>query len=130
MSENKESLVAESGAVREPAFELVVEPSIGHIYLVVIAAIISLTTTQVIKPFLWKTCKEKADAAIRVFAVLSGALVAYTLSNPFEAIDVWMGACAGAMNAFVIKVFKAKVKKTLGVDETPPPETNGKTDVS
>jgi len=37
-------------------------------------------------------------------------------------IDVYMGASAGAINAFVIKMFKAKVKKSLGVDETPEPE--------
>ena len=37
-------------------------------------------------------------------------------------IDVYMGACAGAINAFVIKMFKAKVKKSLGVDETPEPK--------
>jgi hypothetical protein len=46
-------------------------------------------------------------------------MIAYTLSDPFEMIDVYLGASAGALNAFVIKMFKAKVKKSLGVDETP-----------
>ena len=78
--------------------------------------------TQIIKPFIWKTCTEKSDAVIRLFAVLTGAGIAWTLSNPFEMIDVYLGASAGALNAFVIKVFKAKVKKSLGVDETPTPE--------
>ena len=87
----------------------------GHAYLVVIAAILSFALTQIIKPFIWKTCSEKSDAVIRLFAVLTGAGIAYTLSDPFEMIDVYMGACAGAINAFVIKVFKAKVKKSLGV---------------
>jgi hypothetical protein len=91
---------------------------IGHAYLVVIAAILSLALTQIIKPFIFKTCKEKADAVIRLVAVLTGAGIAYSLSNPFEMIDVYLGASAGAINAFVIKMFKAKVKKSLGVDET------------
>ena len=94
---------------------------IGHAYLVVIAAILSLAITQIIKPFIWKTCKEKADAVIRLVAVLTGASIAFTLSKPFMMIDVYMGASAGAINAFVIKMFKAKVKKSLGVDETPEP---------
>ena len=94
----------------------------GHVYLVVIAAILSLALTQIIKPFIWKTCTEKADAVIRLFAVLTGAGIAYTLSDPFAMIDVYMGACAGAINAFVIKMFKAKVKKSLGVETTPEPK--------
>lgn len=95
---------------------------LGHAYLVVIAAVLSFALTQIIKPFIWKTCTEKSDAVIRLFAVLTGGLIAYTLSNPFEMIDVYLGASAGALNAFVIKMFKAKVKKSLGVDETPTPE--------
>lgn len=93
----------------------------GHVYLVVIAAILSLALTQIIKPFIWKTCTEKSDAVVRLFAVLTGAIIAYTLSDPFAMIDVYMGACAGAINAFVIKMFKAKVKKSLGVETTPEP---------
>lgn len=95
---------------------------IGHVYLVVIAAILSLALTQIIKPFIWKTCTEKSNAVIRLFAVLTGAGIAYSLSDPFEMIDVYMGACAGAINAFVIKMFKAKVKKSLGVEDTPEPK--------
>jgi hypothetical protein len=95
---------------------------IGHAYLVVIAAILSLTLTQIIKPFIFKTCNEKSDAVIRLFAVLTGAGIAYSLSNPFEMIDVYLGASAGAINAFVIKMFKAKVKKSLGVDDTHKPD--------
>lgn len=93
----------------------------GHVYLVVVAAILSLALTQIIKPFIWKTCSEKSDAVIRLFAVATGALIAYTLSKPFAMIDVYMGASAGAINAFVIKMFKAKVKKSLGVEDTPEP---------
>lgn len=90
---------------------------IGHAYLVVIVAILSLALTQIIKPFIFKTCKEKAEAVIRLVAILTGAGIAYTLSNPFMMIDVYMGASAGAINAFVIKMFKAKVKKSLGVED-------------
>ena len=94
----------------------------GHVYLVVNAAILSLALTQIIKPFIWKTCSEKSDAVIRLFAVLTGAGIGAHLSDPFMMIDVYMGASAGALNAFVIKMFKAKVKKSLGVDETPEPQ--------
>ena len=90
---------------------------IGHAYLVVIAAILSLALTQIVKPFIFKTCNEKSDAVIRLFAVLTGAGIAYSLSDPFDMIDVYMGASAGAINAFVIKMFKLKVKKSLGVEE-------------
>ena len=95
---------------------------IGHAYLVVVVAILSLALTQIIKPFIWKTCTEKSDAVIRLFAILTGAGIAYHLSNPFKMIDVYMGASAGAINAFVIKMFKAKVKKSLGVESTQDPQ--------
>ena len=101
---------------------------IGHAYLVVVVAILSLTLTQIIKPFIWKTCSEKSDAVIRLFAILTGAGIAYHLSNPLKMIDVYMGASAGAINAFVIKMFKAKVKKSLGVESTPDPQDKEKED--
>lgn len=95
---------------------------LGHAYLVVNAAILSLAFTQILKPFIWKTCSEKSDAVIRLTAVLIGAGIGAHLSDPFVMIDVYMGASAGAINAFVIKMFKAKVKKSLGLDETPEPQ--------
>ena len=95
---------------------------LGHAYLVVNAAILSLALTQILKPFIWKTCSEKSDAVIRLTAVLTGAGIGAHLSDPFLMIDVYMGASAGALNAFVIKMFKAKVKKSLGLDETPEPD--------
>jgi len=91
---------------------------LGHIYLVVIAAILSFALTQVIKPFISKKWKEHEDALIRLFAIAVGGLIAYTLSDPFEMIDVYLGASAGVLNAFVIKVFKLKVKKSLGVEDS------------
>ena len=90
-----------------------VEPHIGHLYLVIIAAIISFAMTQILKPFIWQTCTDKSNAVIRLVAVLIGAGVAYSLSEPLQIIDIWMGACAGALNAWVIKMFKAKVKSTV-----------------
>ena len=95
---------------------------LGHAYLVVNVAILSLAFTQILKPFIWKTCSEKSDAVIRLTAVLIGAGIGAHLSDPFMMIDVYIGASAGAINAFVIKMFKAKVKKSLGVDETPEPQ--------
>ena len=94
-----------------------VEPHMGHLYLVIIAAIISFAMTQILKPFIWQTCTDKSNAVIRLVAVLIGAGVAYTLSEPLQIIDIWMGACAGALNAWVIKMFKAKVKSTIESSE-------------
>jgi|13_taG_2_1085334.scaffolds.fasta_scaffold00002_40 hypothetical protein len=131
-SENQECEITESGVSCKHIAESIdlkseTRPTmqdvfVGHAYLVVVAAILSLALTQIIKPFIFKTCNEKSDAVIRLFAVLTGAGIAYTLSKPFMMIDVYMGACAGAINAFVIKMFKAKVKKSLGVEDTPEPK--------
>ena len=129
--ENRECEITETGISCQYTMEIVDwkaegrethDVFMGHVYLVVNAAILSLAITQIIKPFIFKTCKEKADAVIRLVAVLTGAGIAYTLSKPFMMIDVYMGASAGALNAFVIKMFKAKVKKSLGVEDTPEPE--------
>ena len=57
--------------------------------------------------------RDRSNAVIRLVAVLIGAGVAYSLSEPLQIIDIWMGACAGALNAWVIKMFKAKVKSTV-----------------
>lgn len=130
-SENRECEITETGISCQYTAEIVDWKSenrdvqdvfMGHVYLVVIAAILSLAITQIIKPFIFKTCKEKSDAVIRLVAILTGAGIAYTLSNPFMMIDIYLGASAGAINAFVIKMFKAKVKKSLGVEDTPKPE--------
>lgn len=104
------------------------EPHMGHLYLVLIAAIISFAITQIVKPFLWKACKEMADSFIRLFAVLTGAFVAYTLSDPLQMVDIWMGACAGALNAYIVKAFKQKIKSTLTLEDTPKPEEPKKED--
>jgi hypothetical protein len=101
---------------------------LGHIYLVVVVAILSLALTQILKPFIWKTCSEKSDAVIRLVSVLTGVVIAISLSNPLEMIDVYLGASAGAINAFVFKMFKAKVKKSLGVESTPDPQDKGDED--
>ena len=91
---------------------------LGHLYLVVIAAILSFALTQIVKPFISKKWKEHEDVLIRGFAIIVGGLIAYTLSDPFEIIDVYLGASAGVLNAFVIKMFKLKVKKSLGVEDS------------
>ena len=97
-----------------------VEPHMGHVYLVVVAAIVSYTITEVFKPFIFKTCKDKSDAITRLFSVLIGAVVGYTLS--YDILDLWLGASAGALNAYIVKVVKSKIKSTLGVDKTPEPK--------
>ena len=99
-----------------------VEPNTGHLYLVVLAAIISFAVTEIVKPFIVDKWGDKSDSIVRIFAVLTGGIVALAIATRPEMIDFWMGASAGALNAFVVKVFKAKVKKTLGLDDTPAPQ--------
>jgi len=94
-----------------------VQPHMGHLYLVVVAAIVSYAITEVVKPFIFKTCKEKSEAVTRLVSVITGAIVGYSLSN--EILDLWLGASAGALNAYIVKVVKSKIKSTIGVDKTP-----------
>jgi len=86
-----------------------------------VAAIVSYAVTEIVKPFIFKTCAEKSEAAIRLFAVITGAIVGYSLSN--DILDLWLGASAGALNAYVIKIIKSKIKSTVGLDKTPAPES-------
>ncbi len=97
-----------------------VQPHMGHVYLVVVAAIVSYSITEVFKPFIFKTCKEKSDAITRVFSVIIGGIVGYTLS--YDTLDLWLGASAGALNSYIVKIVKSKIKSTVGVDKTPAPE--------
>jgi uncharacterized membrane protein len=96
---------------------------IGHVYLIVVAAIVSYAVTEIVKPFIFKTCAEKSEAVIRLFAVITGAIVGYSLSN--DILDLWLGASAGALNAYVIKIIKSKIKSTVGVELTPTPSEEG-----
>jgi ammonia channel protein AmtB len=98
-----------------------VQPHMGHLYLVVVAAIVSYAVTEVVKPFIFKTCKEKSEAVTRLVSVIIGGIVGYTLS--YEILDLWLGASAGALNAYIVKIVKSKIKSTIGVDKTPTAET-------
>ena len=97
-----------------------VQPHIGHVYLIVVAAIVSYGITEVVKPFIALTCKEKSEAVTRLVSVIIGGIVGYTLS--YEILDLWLGASAGALNVYIVKVVKSKIKSTLGVDQTPATE--------
>lgn len=97
-----------------------VEPHIGHVYLVCIASVLSFAVTQAVKPFIFKTCNEKADAVIRLVAVFVGGFVGWSLS--YDVLDLWLGASAGALNAFLVKVLKKKVLIVSGVIPTKPTE--------
>ena len=98
-----------------------VQPHMGHLYLVVVAAIVSYAITEVVKPFIFKTCKEKSEAVTRLVSVIIGGIVGYTLS--YEILDLWLGASAGALNAYIVKIVKSKIKSTIGVDKTPNADT-------
>lgn len=98
-----------------------VEPHMGHVFLILVAAIVSYGITEVIKPFIFKTCKEKSEAVTRLVSVIIGGIVGYTLS--YEILDLWLGASAGALNAYIVKIVKSKIKSTIGVDKTPNADT-------
>jgi len=89
----------------------------GHYYIIIVASCISFAVTQIIKPFIKSTCDDKAAAITRAFAVISGAIVGWTLS--YDIIDLWLGAAAGGINAFIVKMLKKKAKAHLGVSDTP-----------
>jgi hypothetical protein len=98
----------------------------GHYYIVVVASAISFAVTQIVKPFIKTTCDDKADAITRIFAVAAGATVGWTMS--YDIVDLWLGAAAGALNAFIVKLVKKKAQSSLGVSETPVPESKPKSD--
>ncbi len=89
---------------------------LGHLVLVCIASVLSFAVTQVLKPFIFKTCNEKANAVIRLVAVFVGGFVGWSLS--YDVLDLWLGASAGALNALIVKVLKKKVLIVSGVIPT------------
>jgi len=101
-----------------------VQPHMGHVYLICVASAVSFGITEITKPFIFKTCDDKSNAVVRLFAVITGAVVGWSLS--YEILDLWLGASAGALNAFIVKIFKKKVQSHLGVDETPKPKDEEK----
>ena len=94
-----------------------------HLVLVILASVISFGVTEVIKPFvsILADDRERKKAIVRLLAILSGALVGYTLGPKW--LDVWFGAGAGTLNAWLVAVLKKKVEDRLHVtlDKTPPP---------
>ena len=94
-----------------------------HLVLVILASVISFGVTEVIKPFVSVLAddRERKKAIVRLLAILSGAVVGYTLGPKW--LDVWFGAGAGTLNAWLVAVLKKKVEDRLHVtlDKTPPP---------
>jgi hypothetical protein len=94
-----------------------------HLVLVILASVISFGVTEVIKPFVSVLAddRERRRAIVRLLAILSGAVVGYTLGPKW--LDVWFGAGAGTLNAWLVAVLKKKVEDRLHVtlDKTPPP---------
>jgi len=93
----------------------------GHYYIVIVASIISFAVTQIVKPFIKSTCDDKANAITRAFAVIAGAVIGWSIEQ--DIIDLWLGAAAGGINAFIVKMLKKKASAHLGVSETPASET-------
>jgi hypothetical protein len=85
-----------------------------HIILTITASAVSYAVTQIAKPFLKKIGKEKSVAVIKLFAVITGGLVGWSLS--YAIVDLWLGAGAGGMNTFLVKLIKKKAQSSLGVD--------------
>lgn len=97
-----------------------------HLVLVVLASTISFGVTEIVKPFVSVLADDRGRrrALTRLMAILSGAAVGYTLGPSW--LDVWFGAGAGVLNAWLVAVIKEKVEKRLDVhvspyDKTPPP---------
>lgn len=84
-----------------------------HISLFMIASGVSYGATQIIKPFLWKVRnRAKSKALIRLSAVITGALVGYTVDH--QVLCLWIGAGAGVFNATTVGIISAKVKQRYG----------------
>ena len=65
---------------------------------------------------------EKIQKEVKVIEPGSVAVMMFkNLSN--DILDLWLGASAGALNAYVIKIIKSKIKSTVGLDKTPAPES-------
>ena len=94
-----------------------------HLVLVILASVISFGVTEVIKPFvsILADDRERKKAIVRLLAILAGAVVGYTLGPKW--LDVWFGAGAGTLNAWLVAILKKKVEDRLHVtlDKTPPP---------
>ena len=99
-----------------------------HLVLVILASVISFGVTEVIKPFvsILADDRERKKAIVRLLAILTGAVVGYTLGPKW--LDVWFGAGAGTLNAWLVAVLKKKVEDRLHVtlDKTPPPTKSSK----
>ena len=92
-----------------------------HILLTLIASVLSYGATEVLKPFIWRSCADKAKAVIRLFAIIVGGVIGYTLS--YKIVDMWLGAAAGSLNAYLIAVLKKKVADKTGYVEPQSPES-------
>jgi len=55
-----------------------------------------------VKPFIFKTCSEK----LTVSHCVCGRFVGWPLSH--NVLDLWLGASAGALNVFLVKVLRRK----------------------
>lgn len=108
-----------------------------HTVLIILASTISFGVTEIVKPFVSAFADDRGRrrAIVRLLAILSGAAVGYTLGPSW--LDVWFGAGAGVLNAWLVAVLKEKIEKRLDVhpdrmpyDKTPPPsgDSNDKHD--
>jgi len=118
---------------RQPSSELTKEVHMNepiitveqHLVLVVLASTISFGVTEIVKPFVsFLGDRGRRHSVTRLMAILSGAAVGYTLGPSW--LDVWFGAGAGVLNAWLVAVIKQKVETRLDVqvspqDKTPPP---------
>lgn len=100
-----------------------------HLMIIILASVISFAITQIVKGFIKKsTDKDRASAITRIFAVVSGGVIGYSLS--YQIMDLWLGAAAGGMNAFVVKILKKKAQSSLGVSDDTPAPSDGETPAS
>lgn len=81
--------------------------------LIVLASVIGFGATHIVKPFVKTRDREKNKSVVRLIAVLFGALVGFTLGCDWN--DIWWGAAAGVLNAWVVAIVKKKLEDRYGV---------------
>ena len=86
-----------------------------HITLILLASVIAYGTTEILKPFLKNlfTDKEKSRAVIRLFSIISGTIVGYTLGSAW--MHIWFGTGAGILNSWIVAIVKKKLEERYNI---------------
>ena len=85
---------------------------IGHVYLIVVAAIVSYAVTEIVKPFIFKTCAEKSEAVRVIIAEIMTIIVSTTLFDcmrPYvdNIVNICKALCMDPYGEVIIEGTKA-----------------------